>query len=151
MFSLSGSIFVIPDSIFFFRGRLLIDVMRGAIYNNSFVIVNYLERTVYKGKNDFLQNIAGFPVNPKTLLLLLTNDECGSKIINTNSSRHPFKVDYDAYRQFDKFELPTLLNISASDGRNNFRIRADLRQIALNAPEQFQINVPANYKIVVLE
>ena len=149
--SLSGNIFVIPDSVFFFRGRLLIDVLRGAIYNNSFVVINYLERTVYRGSNDFLQNIVGFPVNPKTLLMLLTDDECGSRFINPNSSRHPFRVDYDTYRPFGEFELPTLLNISAGDGSNNFRVRADFRQIVLNVPEQFQISIPANYRVVVLE
>jgi len=75
-FSLNGSIYIRPDSVFFFRGRMLIDVVRGAVYRDSFVVVNYLQRVYYTGKNDFLQRITGFPINPESLLLLFTADRC---------------------------------------------------------------------------
>ena len=149
--SLSGSIFIIPDSIFFFRGRLLIDVVRGIIYRDSFVVVNYLERTVFKGKNEFLENMVGFQVNPKSLLMLLTDDDCWNKYFYDNRRGQRFRVDYDAYRQYSQFELPTVINISANDGRNNFRVRADFRQLTLDTHEDIHLNVPANYRVVVLE
>jgi len=75
-FSLNGSIYIRPDSVCFFRGRLLIEVLRGVIYNDSFFVVNYLERICYKGKNDYLQKVTGFPVNPESLLMLFTADRC---------------------------------------------------------------------------
>jgi len=149
--SLNGSIFVIPDSVFYFRGRLLIDVVRGAIYRDSFVVVNFLERTVYKGKNSFLQNMVGFPVNPKSLLILMTDDNCGVKYLNLDQNRHPFRITYNEYKQYEQFELPTLLNISVSDGGNSLRIRADLRQIELNTHVLANVTAPPNYRVVVLE
>ena len=49
--SLSGSVYIRPDSVCFFRGRLLmIEAIRGAIFHDSFVVVNYIERVCYKGK-----------------------------------------------------------------------------------------------------
>jgi len=76
-FSLNGSIYIRPDSVFYFRGRLLlIDAVRGAIYRDSFVVVSYLDRVYYTGKNEFLQKITGFPVNPESLMLLFTADRC---------------------------------------------------------------------------
>jgi len=74
--SLNGSIYIRPDSVCFFRGRLLIEVLRGVIYRDSFLVVNYIERICYKGKNDYLQKITGFPVNPESLMLLFTADRC---------------------------------------------------------------------------
>jgi hypothetical protein len=73
---LNGSIYIRPDSICFFRGRWLLVEMRGAIYRDSFVVVNYFERICYKGKNDYLQKVTGYPVNPESLMMLFTADRC---------------------------------------------------------------------------
>jgi len=76
-FSLNGSIYIRADSVCFFRGRwLMMEAMRGVIYRDSFVVVSYLERTCYKGKNDYLQKITGYPVNPESLMMLFTADRC---------------------------------------------------------------------------
>ena len=150
-FSLNGSIYIRPDSIFHFRGRLLIEVVRGAIYRDSFVVVNYLERVCYKGKNEYLQKITGFPVTPETLLMLLTADKCEKNAAPLNNSRQQFSVNYDDYRQYEQFNLPTVVNISASDGRNRIGIKANFQQILLNQPEQVNISIPSGYRIVVLE
>jgi hypothetical protein len=74
--SLNGSIYVKDDSIVFFRGRMLVELLRGAIYRDSFVVVNYLERVCYTGSNDYLRKQTGFPVNPATIMSLLTADRC---------------------------------------------------------------------------
>ena len=75
--SLSGSIYIRPDSICFFRGRLLfVEAVHGVIYRDSFIVVNYLERVCHKGKNDYLQRVTGFPVNPESLMMLFTADRC---------------------------------------------------------------------------
>ena len=75
-FSLNGSVYIRPDSICFFRGRFVVEAVRGVIYRDSFVMVNYLERVCYKGKNDYLQRVTGYPVNPESLMLLFTADRC---------------------------------------------------------------------------
>ena len=75
-FSLNGSIYIRPDSVCFFRGRLLVEVLRGVIYQDSFLVVNYIERVCYQGKNDYLQKITGYPVNPQSLMMLFTADRC---------------------------------------------------------------------------
>ena len=76
-FSLNGSVYIRADSICYFRGKwLMMEAMRGAIYRDSFVVVSYLERICYKGKNDYLQKITGYPINPETMLLLFTADRC---------------------------------------------------------------------------
>ena len=75
-FSLNGSIYIRPDSVCFFRGKVVMEVMRGAVYRDSFVVVNYQERVCYKGKNDYLQKVTGYPVNPESLMLLFTADRC---------------------------------------------------------------------------
>ena len=74
--SLNGSIYIQPDSVCFFRGKWLLFEVRGAIYRDSFVVVSYLERVCYKGKNDYLQKITGYPVNPESLMMLFTADRC---------------------------------------------------------------------------
>ena len=78
-YSLNGSIYIRPDSICYFRGKLIVEAMRGVIYRDSFVVVSYLDRTCYKGKNDYLQRITGYPVNPESLLMLFTADRCEEK------------------------------------------------------------------------
>ena len=75
-YSLNGSIYIRPDSICYFRGSMVFEAMRGIIYRDSFVVVNYLQRTCYKGKNDYLQKVTGYPVNPESLLMLFTADRC---------------------------------------------------------------------------
>ncbi|MDR1171444.1 MAG: DUF4292 domain-containing protein [Bacteroidales bacterium] len=75
-YSLSGNIYIRPDSICYFRGRLVVEVMRGVIYRDSFVVVNYLDRVCYKGKNEYLQKVTGYPVNPESLMMLFTADRC---------------------------------------------------------------------------
>ena len=75
-YSLNSSIYIQPDSICYFRGKWLLFEIRGIIYRDSFLVVNYLERTCYKGKNDYLQKLTGFPVHPQSLLLLFTADRC---------------------------------------------------------------------------
>jgi hypothetical protein len=75
-FPLNGSIYIQSDSVCFFRGRILIEAIRGVIYRDSFVVVNYIERICYKGKNDYLQKVTGFPVNPESLMILFTADRC---------------------------------------------------------------------------
>jgi len=76
-FSLNGSIYIHADSICYFRGRwLMMEAMRGVVYRDSFVVVSYLERICYKGKNDYLQKITGYPVNPETLMMIFTADRC---------------------------------------------------------------------------
>ena len=74
--SLNSSIYISPDSIFYFNGRLLIGGFRGIIYRDSFVMVNYLDRICYKGKNDYLQKVTGYPINPESLMMLFTADRC---------------------------------------------------------------------------
>ena len=74
--SLNGSIYIQHDSICYFRGKMVVEVMRGVIYRDSFVVVNYLERICFKGKNDYLQRLTGYPVNPESLLMLFTADRC---------------------------------------------------------------------------
>ena len=74
--SLNGSIYIRPDSVFYFRGKMVMDVVRGAIYRDSFIVVNYLDRKCYRGKNDYLQKVTGYPVNPESLMMLFTADRC---------------------------------------------------------------------------
>ena len=74
--SLNGSIYIRPDSVCFFRGKFVIEVLRGAVYRDSFVVVNYPERVCYKGRNDYLQKVTGYPVNPESLMMLFTADRC---------------------------------------------------------------------------
>ena len=74
--SLNGSIYIQSDSICYIRGRWLLVEMRGIIYRDSFVMVNYFNRICYKGKNDYLQRVTGYPVNPESLMMLFTADRC---------------------------------------------------------------------------
>lgn len=76
-FTLSGSIYIRPDSICYFRGsRFGIEAVRGIIYRDSFVVINYVERICYRGKNEYLQRIAGYPINPESLTIIFTADRC---------------------------------------------------------------------------
>ena len=75
-FSPNSSIYIRPDSIYYFSGRWLLFEIRGAIYRDTFVVVSYFDRVCYKGNNDYLQKVTGFPVNPESLLMLFTADRC---------------------------------------------------------------------------
>ena len=148
--SLNGSIYINPDSVCFFRGRLLIEVVRGAIYRDSFIVINYLERTCYTGKNEYLQRLTGFPVNPELLLRIFTADRCSENIALNRNYQH-FSVNYDGYSEFEQFDLPTVLDISATDGRTSISIKANFQQVLLNQPQEVNISIPASYRIIVLE
>ena len=74
--SLNGSIYIRPDSICYFSGKLLLLEIRGVIYRDSFLVVSYFDRVCYKGKNDYLQKFTGYPVNPESLMMLFTADRC---------------------------------------------------------------------------
>ena len=188
--SLNGSIYVNADSICYFQGRYFIEIVRGAIYRDSFVVINYPERTCYKGKNEYLQKITGYPVNPKSLMMLLTADRCeevyrnrlnftitaskNDKVlmqgqnrtmlemninaenhtvedIALNSSGQRFNAVYGGFSRHEQFNLPTLFDISANDGKNNIRIKANFQQILFSPPEQININIPSNYKLIILQ
>ena len=122
--------------------------MRGAIYRDSFVVINFLERTCYTGKNDYLEKITGYPVNPQSIMRLLTADKCENTYRRINPS---FKVDYSGFNKYPRWELPSIVNISASDGENNIRIRANFQQILFDTSEKISINVPSSYKVVELK
>ena len=126
-FSLNGSIYIRPDSVFFFRGRMLIDVVRGAVYRDSFVLVNYLERVFYTGRNEFLQNITGFPINPESLMMLFTADRCEAAYRDkfnfaiTAGSRADRILMHDQYRNVLEFIInpdgQTVENITLSNSQ----------------------------------
>ncbi|MDR1672596.1 MAG: DUF4292 domain-containing protein [Bacteroidales bacterium] len=89
---LRGSIYIRPDSICYFRGEMTVEVFRGIVLKDSFAIINRMDRVCYKGSNDYLSRIAGYPVNPASLCLLFTADRCeqayrllGYRIIVDNS------------------------------------------------------------------
>ena len=166
------------------------EAVRGAVYRDSFVVVNYLERVCYKGKNDYLQKIAGYPVNPESLMMLFTADRCEEAYrnkfnftavagknnqllmqgenrsllemnVNANdgaienivvyNNRQRFSATYGGYEQYEQFVLPTVFNISASDGAKNIRIKASFQQILFNQPQKVNVNVPSGYQVTLLE
>jgi hypothetical protein len=192
-FSLTGSIYIRSDSVFYFRGRMIVEAIRGAVYRDSFVIVNILERICYKGRNDYLQRVTGYPITPESLMMLFTADRCeevyrnrfgftvaagtGDRILmqGTNRSmiemnlnandrtmegitfynnlqRQPlFSAAYGNYNRYPPFVLPTVFDISAHDGGNPIRIKADFRQILFNQSQPVNINIPTRYEVVVLQ
>jgi len=75
-YSLNGNIYIRSDSICYFSGKWLLFEIRGAIYRDSFIVVNYFGRVCYQGKNEDLQKITGYPVNPESLMMLFTADRC---------------------------------------------------------------------------
>jgi len=75
-YSLNGNMYIRPDSICYFSGKWLLFELRGIIYRDSFVVVNYIERICYKGKNDYLQKITGYRINPESLMMIFTADRC---------------------------------------------------------------------------
>jgi hypothetical protein len=75
-YRMSGSLYIRPDSICYFRGVMLVEIFRGVIEKDSFIVLNRLERICYKGSNQYLSRMTGYPVNPMSLHLLFTADAC---------------------------------------------------------------------------
>jgi len=189
-FSINSSIYIHADSICYFSGKWLFFEIRGAIYRDSFMVVNYLERICYKGKNDYLKKLTGYPVNPESLMMLFTADRCEEAYrnkfnfittggnshqllmqgenrnilemnINANNrtvenialynNRQRFSATYSSYEQYSQFVLPTVFDISANDGKQNIRIKANFQQILFNQPQKVNLSVSSRYKVVVLE
>ena len=165
--SLNGSIYIQSDSICYFSGKWLLFEIRGAIYRDSFVVVNYFQREYYRGKNDYLQKVAGYPVTPASLMALFTADRCKEnfrniemninagdrtvKDITLNSGGRRFRAVYGEYAQYPQFMLPTVFDISAHDGEKPVRIKANFREILFNQPQEVKISVPSRYKLVILK
>ena len=189
-YSLNGSVYIRPDSICYFSGKLLLFEIRGVIYCDSFMVVNYFDRVCYKGKNDYLQKFTGFPVNPETLMILFTADRCEATYRNklsfittvgsddkilmqgTNRSmlemninandrtvkdivlyndRQRFSATYGGYEQYPQFAIPTVFNISAYDGQQSFRIKANFQQILFNQPQRVNLSISSRYRVVVVQ
>ena len=191
-YSLNGSIYIRSDSICYFSGKWLLFEIRGAIYRDSYVIVNYLERVCYQGKNDDLQKVTGYPVNPESLMMLFTADRCEDawrnklnytitatrndqilmqgenrswlemslntkdrtvqEIVMYNSQqRQPvFSAAYSSYDSYPQFVQPTVFDISAHVGEDPIRIKANFREVLFNQPQQVNIRVPSQYKVITL-
>jgi len=128
----------------------MIEAVRGAIYRDSFLVVNYIERVCYKGRNEYLQRIAGYPVNPESLMMLFTDDKCEGAFRYSPQRQDIFSVAYSDYVQYPNFALPTAVDISAHDGQTPIRIKANFQQILFNQPQQVNISVPSRYKVLVL-
>ncbi len=77
-YQINGSMYIRPDSVCYFRGTLVIEVLRGVIYADSFAIINRMERICYKGSNSYLSQLTGYPVNPEVLFKLFTADRCAT-------------------------------------------------------------------------
>ncbi len=76
-YQLNGSIYIRPDSVFYFRGTVMgVEMVRGVIYHDSFAIINRWDRICFKGNNQYLSNLTGYPINPEILFLLFTADRC---------------------------------------------------------------------------
>ncbi len=75
-YSLNSSIYIRPDSVCYFRGTILMEVVRGVIYKDSFVVLDRYHRICYKGSNEYLSRMIGYPVNPEILYMLFTGDRC---------------------------------------------------------------------------
>jgi predicted P-loop ATPase/GTPase len=95
--------------------------------------------------------MTGYPVNPRTLLAMFTDDRCKDIFPNKPVAGKNFNVAYGDYSRFERFEIPTAFDIRASDGKNSIRIKANFEQILFEAPEQINMNVPSNYKIIILQ
>ena len=75
-FSLNGSIYIRPDSVCYFRATMLIELMRGVIYKDSFAVLDRSKKICYTGSNDYLSRMTGFPIHPEILFMLFTGDRC---------------------------------------------------------------------------
>lgn len=84
-YRLNADLYIDPDSVCYFRGTLMVEIIRGVIYRDSFAIINRPERICYKGKTEFLSNFAGVTVTPESLFLLFTADKC-EKVYRENFS-----------------------------------------------------------------
>ena len=190
--SINGSIYIQSDSVVYFSGTWLLFQVRGIIYRDSFVVVDYWNRVCYTGKNNYLRKITGFPINPETLMILFTADRCeesyrnkfnfnaiagGSDkmviqsenrsllemnyndneyieniiLYNSQSQQVLFSMIYDGYNQHGQFVLPTVFDISAHNGNNPIRIKANFKNVLLNQPQRINMIVPATYKLIILQ
>ena len=61
-----------------------------------------------------------------------------------------FSAAYSGYEQYPQFVLPTVFDISANDGENNIKIKANFQQILFNRPQEVNMSVPSRYQVVVL-
>ena len=154
-YSFNGSIYIQSDSICYFRCRLLIEVLHGAIYRDSFVVVNYLERTCYEGKNDYLRQITGFPVSPKSLLMLLTADHCEETYRNSFNFE---KTISDNDRILLQGDNRSLLEVNVNNENNtvenislyNSRQRQALLSASYSGYNNYeQFNLPGSFDITV--
>jgi hypothetical protein len=75
-YRLTGSLYLKPDSICYFRGSMMVEVFRGVVKQDSFLLINRVDRICYSGSNSFLSRLLGFPVSPQMLYLLFTADAC---------------------------------------------------------------------------
>ncbi|MDR3094539.1 MAG: DUF4292 domain-containing protein [Bacteroidales bacterium] len=75
-YQLNGNLYIRPDSICFFRGVMLVEVFRGVVKRDSFAVISHLERVCYRGSNNYLSRMCGYPVNPQSLYLLFTANRC---------------------------------------------------------------------------
>ncbi|MDR2037023.1 MAG: DUF4292 domain-containing protein [Bacteroidales bacterium] len=75
-YQVSGRIYILPDSVCYFRGEKLVEIFRGVVYKDSFAVISILERTCYKGSNQYLSRMAGYPVTPEIIYMLFTGDRC---------------------------------------------------------------------------
>jgi len=137
-YSLTGSIYIQPDSVCFFRGRWLLFEIRGVIYRESFLVVNYVERICYKGKNDYLQKVTGYPVNPESLMMLFTADRC-EETYRSRLNFIPANVSSEKLLMQGKNRSLLEMNINAKN--------STIENIALYNNSQRQPMFSANYSI----
>ncbi len=128
---LNGSIYARRDSAVFFRGTMLVEVVRGVVYRDSFAVINRLERICYKGSNEYLSRMAGYPVNPESLTMLLTADRCdeayrrmGFKTVSRNDKMMLYTDNIGLEISVNP-ETQTTQNIISTGNRNQTSFRAD--------------------------
>ncbi|MDR0386215.1 MAG: DUF4292 domain-containing protein [Prevotellaceae bacterium] len=122
-YQLNGSLYIDPDSICYFRGTMMVEIIRGVIYRDSFAIINRMERICYRGKTEYLNNYAGITVTPESLFLLFTADRC-EKI----------------YREKFNYKIANKNGIISLQGKNGTSM-----QITLNATDQTIKQITAHH------
>ncbi len=132
---LSGSIYIHRDSVCYFRGVLLVEVLRGVIYRDSFAVINRIDRICFKGKNDYLSKFAGYPVNPESLFMLFTADRCEA----IYTEKLGFRITAENDRKIVMESNLNLLEMNISDNHT-------MEHIALYGPGQKQAKFSTTYK-----
>lgn len=74
--SSNGDFYIDRDSSIFFRATLLIELARGIITQDSFSLINRLNRSFYQKSLTEMENITFIPVSPSLLSHLLTASPC---------------------------------------------------------------------------